>query len=58
MLLVTIDFEFRKITNSHHVIRFFGKNGDRGYTKRIFFFPKKLGAEKKNTAHFTHSLLF
>ena len=32
MLLVTIDFEFRKITNSQHVIQFFGKNGDRGYT--------------------------
>ena len=32
MLLVTIDFEFRKITYSHPVIWFFGKNGDRGYT--------------------------
>ena len=48
---------FRKNTNPHHVIGFFcHKNGYRGFTKRIFF-PRKLRAEK-NTAIFTHSLLF
>ena len=50
---------FRKNTNPHHVIGFFcHKNGYRGFTKRIFFFPRKLGAGTKNTAIFTHSLLF
>ena len=47
---------FRKNTNPHHVIGFFcHKNGYRGFTKRIFFFPRKLGAGKKKYRDF-HSL--
>ena len=50
---------FRKNTNPHHVIGFFcHKNGYRGFTKRIFFFRESWEREKKNTAIFTHSLLF
>ena len=50
---------FRKNTNSHHVIGFFcHENGYRGFTMRIFFFRESWEREKKNTAIFTHSLLF
>ena len=48
---------FRKNTNPHHVIGFFGhKNGYRGFTNRIFF-SEKVGSEKKKTRFsLTHSV--
>ena len=56
-LLVTIDFEFGKITNHTMLSDFLSKMVIKD-TPIVFFFPSKLGAGKINTANFTHSFLF